>query len=140
MEIRHLNEHFDRSQLYITFLQVLEKRHFHVQNYRTLKGSLSVKQSVKPKWTIFKTPISACDPTPGTVPSHISDYVQNIYLYYIQWVGYGLEINQKYSHTCMCFKDKDTKFLAFLCSLAKQIREYAYAFWISFFSNQTRYG
>ena len=35
-------------------------------------------------------------------------------------------------------KDKDTKFLAFLYLLAKQIREYV--FWISFFSNQTRYG
>ena len=38
LETRHLNEHFDISQLYITFLQVLGKRHFHVQNYRTLKG------------------------------------------------------------------------------------------------------
>ena len=35
-------------------------------------------------------------------------------------------------------KDKDTKYLAFLYSLAKQIRENA--FWISFYSKQTRYG
>ena len=33
-------------------------------------------------------------------------------------------------------KDKDTKCLAFLYLLAQQIREYA--FWISFFTNQTR--
>ena len=49
-----------------------------------------------------------------------------------------------YINFCICMscsdevKDKDTKCLAFLYSLAKQIREYA--FWISFFSDQTRYG
>ena len=38
-----INEHCDISLLFITFLQVLEKRNFHVQNDIKFKGVLNLK-------------------------------------------------------------------------------------------------